>query len=151
MILISSAFEFKLWYPVSRPCNWEEMETDFDCSWLPLLSHIFFVDEIILFAEASLDQLLVVKECLDNFYSWSSQKINYMKSSIMFYANVPHLAAFNIVALAQIPCTNDIGMYLMINSRVSKSFFSYLLDKPNEKLVGWKTDMLPFARRVTFC
>ena len=33
------------------------------------LSHLFFADDLIFFAEASSDQMLVIKECLDTFYS----------------------------------------------------------------------------------
>lgn len=31
------------------------------------LSHLFFVDDIVLFAEASMDQMAIIKQCLDNF------------------------------------------------------------------------------------
>ena len=37
----------------------------------PKLSHIFFVDDLILFAEASMEQINIVNDCLNN--STSSQ------------------------------------------------------------------------------
>lgn len=55
----------------------------------PLLSHIFFIDDLILFTEATPDHMMVVKDCLDQFCSWSGQKINYGKLMIMFSSNVP--------------------------------------------------------------
>lgn len=118
----------------------------------PLLSHIFFADDIILFAEASFDQILVVRDCLDCFCAWLGQTINFEKSSLMFSSNVPQSTADDIIGLAGIPHTKDIGVYLglpMINGRVSKNSFGYLLDKLHKKLAGWKADTLPFAGRVT--
>lgn len=40
----------------------------------PLLSNLFFADDIILFAEASLDQENVIHDCLDRFCNASGKK-----------------------------------------------------------------------------
>ena len=52
------------------------------------LSHLFLADDLILFAEASSDQMLVIKECLDTFYSRLGQRLNYKKSNIFFFWNL---------------------------------------------------------------
>ena len=44
------------------------------------LSHLFFADDLIFFAEASSGQMLVIKECLDTFYSRLGQRLNYKTS-----------------------------------------------------------------------
>lgn len=45
-----------------------------------ILTHIFFPNDMILFAEASEDQSKVVKECLDLFCDASGKKVNLSKS-----------------------------------------------------------------------
>lgn len=42
----------------------------------PPISHLFFADDLLLFMEASINQAIVVKHCLDQFCSASGQKIN---------------------------------------------------------------------------
>ena len=50
-----------------------------------LTSHIcVFVDDLLLFAKASEDQMAIIMECLDLFCTSSSQKISLQKSSIYF-------------------------------------------------------------------
>ena len=55
-----------------------------------------FVDDIILFAEASIHQVQVVKGVLDLFCQALGQRVNYHKSTIVFSANVSDNLATNI-------------------------------------------------------
>ena len=48
----------------------------------PLLSHLFFADDLVMFAKASVDQIKVVMDCLHQFCIVSSQKVSFWKSSI---------------------------------------------------------------------
>lgn len=47
------------------------------------LSHLFFADDILFFAEVCTDQVEVIKEGLQSFYIALGQKVNYCKS-LMF-------------------------------------------------------------------
>ena len=52
-------------------------------SWYgPLISYLFFADDLVLFAFASLEQGEVIMECLNTFSTSSGQKIIKQKSSI---------------------------------------------------------------------
>lgn len=53
----------------------------------PKLSNLFFADDIILFAEASIDQAMVVKTCLDKLCAASGQKVSLNKSCVYFSNN----------------------------------------------------------------
>lgn len=48
--------------------NWKSISI---CHCGPSLSHLMFVDDILLFAEVSVDQILVIKDVLDKFCDWS--------------------------------------------------------------------------------
>lgn len=53
----------------------------------PEVSHLMFADDLILFGEATMGQVEVMKECLDRFCSMSGQKVSASKSSIYFSPN----------------------------------------------------------------
>ena len=48
----------------------------------PLLSHLFFADDQLIFEEASEDQMKVIMECVAQFCESSGQRMNIKKSSI---------------------------------------------------------------------
>ena len=56
----------------------------------PPLSHLFFADDLIIFAEARLDQVQVINECLSNFCAASGQKVNVSKTRVFFSHNINH-------------------------------------------------------------
>ena len=99
----------------------------------------FFANDIVLFAEASVVQMSIIKKCLDKFCLWSGQKVSFEKSHLLFSTNVSPLLANQISEVANIPYTDDLGFYLgmpSINGRVSKVTFQYILDRVKKKLTG---------------
>lgn len=46
----------------------------------PILSHLFFADDLLLFSEASRDQISCIREGFEEFYRASGQNVNYHKS-----------------------------------------------------------------------
>jgi len=46
----------------------------------PKISHLLFVDDLLLFVEASIEQAHCVMHCLDLFFEASGQKINNHKT-----------------------------------------------------------------------
>ena len=76
------------------------------------ISNLMFADDLVLFAEASMGQVQVLKECLDRFCAASGQKINQDKSRIMFSSNMPDSEMQHISELIGIPAMDDLGMYL---------------------------------------
>lgn len=46
----------------------------------PFISHLFFADDLMLFAEATHHQAHVLKKCLDHFCALSGQSVSYEKS-----------------------------------------------------------------------
>ena len=65
--------------------NWKPIQLSLNG---PHLSHLFFADDLVLFAEASIEQARIIKECLDLFCKASEQKVNFQKSNIFFSKKV---------------------------------------------------------------
>lgn len=116
----------------------------------PLLSHLLFADDMVLFTEASVDQIHIIKECLDTFSKASGQRVSLTKSQIFFSTNIKAELASRIVDIAGINRTEDLGKYLGVPSlhgRASYKNFSIILDRMDKRLQGWKTRYLSLAGR----
>lgn len=116
----------------------------------PLLTHLFFADDLVLFAEASQEQINIIKTCLEKFSRASGQRINLKKSQIFFSKNVNTAEAQRIATLANIPPTINLGKYLgvpSIHGRLTNSLFTPILDKIDARLNGWKMRYLTLAGR----
>ncbi|XP_056161117.1 uncharacterized protein LOC115676822 [Syzygium oleosum] len=55
------------------------------------LTHLFFADDVLLFAEANLVSTTLLKDALDQFSRWSGLKPNVNKSEIFFSGGTPQL------------------------------------------------------------
>lgn len=118
----------------------------------PLLSNLFFADGIILFAEASTDQAMVIHDCLDRFCKASGQRVSLSKSSVYFSSNVLDSKQEEISRALGMTPTSDLGLYLgmpTLTSRVTKNTFRHLCEKIDRRLSGWKTKYLSLAGRIT--
>ena len=65
----------------------------------PPISHLFFADDFLHFAEASKNQMETIMGCLNIFYEYSRQKINPLKSNVAFYAGVDEEVLLRISVL----------------------------------------------------
>lgn len=118
----------------------------------PMLSNLFFADDIMLFAEASVDQALSIGSCLERFCKASGQKVSLAKSIIYFSNNVPFRDRETINSTMQMDMTDDLGFYLgmpTLTSRVTRETFGHLCEKIDRRLSGWKSRHLSLAGRIT--
>ncbi|CAN1152714.1 Putative ribonuclease H protein At1g65750, partial [Linum perenne] len=86
------------------------------------------------------------------FCSASGQSVNKDKSRVYFCKNIPQAKASEIVRILGIGATRDSGRYLgvpILHGRVTKQTYNYILDRLDDKLVGWKAENLSLAGRVT--
>ncbi|XP_019150554.1 PREDICTED: uncharacterized protein LOC109147346 [Ipomoea nil] len=116
----------------------------------PLVSHLFFADDMILFKEATVDQALEMKDCLSSFYTSSGQKMNFHKSTIFFSKNTPIALQESISSLVGIPKVEDPGKYLgvpSVHGKLKKQAFSGILERVQNKLAGWRSRTLSLAGR----
>ena len=117
----------------------------------PPLSHLFFADDLKLFAEASEGQMEIILDCLNRFCEASGQNISCGKSNICFSRNVTEEdLARTIASLADIPLSKNVGNYLRtssINGRAGPRLYQQLIDKVAARLEGWKMKFLTLAGR----
>lgn len=138
--LIDEAVEGKKWKPIRVARGG------------PKLSHIYFADDLILFAEASVSRVRVIRGALEKFCSASGQKVSLEKSKIFFSKNVSRELGGQISAVSGISSTHGLGKYLgmpVLHKRVNKETFGSVLEWISSRLAGWKGRMLSFSGRVT--
>ena len=129
-------------------------------SWKPIrlakhgtpLTHLFFADDLLLFAEASIDQAYTIDAVLDNYCRSSKAKVNKSKTKIYFSKNVGSRDAQLLSNVLGYSATNDLGCYLgmpLIHSRINRATYQSILDKVEKRLTGWNAAHLSFAGRIT--
>ncbi|KAL4273826.1 hypothetical protein GQ457_13G020550 [Hibiscus cannabinus] len=92
------------------------------------LSHLFFADDLILYAKANLDQAAVISSILTEFGYFSGHRVNVRKSQIYFSPNTSPDAIDAICTLLSMAPTPSLG---------------------KAKLNGWTASSLSLAGRVT--
>lgn len=113
----------------------------------------FFADDVLLFCQASSEQVQLVASLLQNFCIASGLKINMNKSKAISSKGVPPHIRQEIRNIAPIPFVQDLGKYLgfpLSSGRITRGRFNYLLDNIHRKMATWKTNLLNMAGRVCF-
>ena len=116
------------------------------------ITHVFFVDDLLLFAEASCTQAAVINDVLNTFCVSLGTEVNKQKSQVLFSKNVKPCNVRNIGTTLGFFVTMDLGNYLgmpLLHSRVSKATYHGILEKVERKLNGWSAKHLSFVGRVT--
>lgn len=144
---------------MERLSHWIQIEVEkgvlkpIKASWSgPGISHIFFVDDILLFAEARENQVACIKKGLGIFCKASGQLVGFGKSTIFFSLNLTDEIAEELSANMGIFRTRDLGKYLgfHINQEGRNTrAHQMILQKVNKKLSGWKSLCLSRAGRLT--
>lgn len=118
----------------------------------PVISHLIFADDLLLFAEASVSQMTHVLQVLDVFCSSSGHQINKQKTSIFFSRNVSMELRNDLSSRSGFSLAEGIGRYLgslPYVGRNKRSRYKTIIDKMQNKLAGWKSQCLSMAGRIT--
>ena len=78
----------KLWNPLEEKCNaklWNPIKASQSGS---AFFHLFFADDLLLFAKADYINCLAIRDVLDNFCSLSGQTLSEAKSRVYFSPNM---------------------------------------------------------------
>lgn len=74
--------------------------------------HLFFADDLILIAKASLNQVKTIQKCLVIFYGCFGQKVNLSKTKVFGSKNVAANLAKDIGKIFRFQLTENLGSYL---------------------------------------
>ena len=98
----------------------------------PPIMHLCFADDLFIFVEASMQQVEIIKHCLQVFENSSGQKVSQEKTMIYFSQNIHHTRVVEIADEFGFSLTGDLGKYLgvpLIHRKVSSRSFSYVTEK----------------------
>lgn len=118
----------------------------------PPLTCLFFDDDLILFAEASELQVNTINRVLDTFCMSLGQRVNKDKTIVLFSKNVDVATRKRLSLTLGMEAVDDLGKYLgvpLLNSRVTKHTFQYIIDRMKRKLATWEVVNLSLAGRIT--
>ncbi|XP_010251367.1 PREDICTED: uncharacterized protein LOC104593313 [Nelumbo nucifera] len=111
----------------------------------PVVSHLLFADDLLLFGRASLLEMNEVVNILAKFGSCSGQEVNYGKSGILFSKNLPkrqgRLIARSLGVVRLGRRARYLGMPLCIGHPRSESY-QEVVDRIKTRLTGWRANCL---------
>lgn len=123
----------------------------------PALSHLFFVDDLVLISKAELNSCKNIENTLQIFCDQSVQTINQAKSKIMFSNNcskdvIQKDVIQTITRVMGFNQSSSFGKYLgfpITQVKITHQDFQFILDNLQSKMDGWKTNFLNITGRTT--
>ncbi|KAL0008398.1 hypothetical protein SO802_009900 [Lithocarpus litseifolius] len=116
----------------------------------PAFSHLFFANDLLLFAKANTMNCSSVREAIEEFCSRSRQKINNTKSKVFFSPNIASDQREELCDILGFHSTSNLGTYLGFPLRhvgSSNQDLNFVVSRVEQKLAGWEANLLSFAGR----
>ena len=110
------------------------------CRGAPVISHLLFADDSLLFFHANEQQAALVKDLLNTFATATGQLINPSKCSILFSDNCLPATAANIKSLLEITQEVFEPSYLGLpvpEGRMHKGKFETIQERLRKRLIDW--------------
>ncbi|GAA0148318.1 hypothetical protein LIER_07795 [Lithospermum erythrorhizon] len=114
----------------------------------PVVSHLLFTDDALLFAWASVEECMVVKGMLQLYENTSGQRVNYHKSAIAFSLNVGEELKRDICEVFGVAEVSSHAKYLGLPTVAGKSkveLFDSITDRVQSKVEEWQPKLLSRA------
>ncbi|CAN6559258.1 unnamed protein product [Malus baccata var. baccata] len=114
----------------------------------PVISHLFFADDTLIFLRADEKNCRLLSDILATYCEASGQKVNLLKSSVFFGANVPASLSAHLGSILGMVVVCNPGTYLGVPAiwgRSKKRGLSYVKGRILEKMQGWKQSSLSRA------
>ena len=115
------------------------------CRGAPILSHLFFADDSLIFCKASLEECDSLQRVLKVYEDAFCQQLNRAKTSLFFSGNTYQQLQEEIMTSFGAQIIRQHGKYLGLPSLVGRNkrnTFNAVKEKLTKKLVGWKEKLL---------
>lgn len=116
------------------------------------ISHLMFVDDLLLFGKVNARQMNCVINSLDTFCKLLGQEISREKSSILFSDNVKRSLRVKLVHLSGYRETSNFGKYLCAPLRgknMKRLDYNYIIEQIYAKLASRKAGNISIMGRIT--
>ena len=120
------------------------------CKGYPKITHLFFIDDSILFYKAASSECRDLKNILQIYEEASRQKINTDKSAIFFSPNTPQGTKDDTLAILGPMQDSRNSKYLGLPSIIGRSkslVFTNIKQRVEQKLASWKGKLLSIGGR----
>lgn len=120
------------------------------CKRVPIITHLLFANDYILFFRAEEKEGKCLKEILEVYEKTSDQVVNLAKSELYFSKNTSSVIRDRLVVVLGVSKYLGTGRYLGLPSmigRKKKAMFNYLKDCIWKKVQSWSGKHLPKAGR----
>ena len=114
------------------------------------MTHLCFVDDLLIFAKGNLESLVSIQNVLKKFYSFSGLKLNCDKSEI-FYTGISKELIREIKQETGFKIGSLLVRYLgvpLITRRLGVKDCDSLVDKITARIRSWSSKLLSYARRL---
>ena len=115
------------------------------------ISHLFFADDLVLFAKANHGNCSTIRDVLDSFCAKSGQSISESKSRVYFSLNVDVDTRGSLCDILGFRSTPNLGNYLgfpIKHHGGRNEDLNFILERIKQKLTGWKANLLSLAGRA---
>ena len=115
------------------------------CPLCPQISHLFFVDDNIIFCQATPKQCSHLEHLLTIYEQTSGQQLNKDKTALLFSRTTPHDIQEDIKNCFGVEVIRQHETYLglpLLVARSKQNTFKALKEKLDNKLSGWKEKLL---------
>jgi hypothetical protein len=112
------------------------------------LSHLFFVDDSLLFCKAGIVEWYYIQKVLDDYEKASRQKLNMSKTSMFFSRNTKPKIKNHILTVVGIISTHRYEKYLGLPALMGRSkvlSLTGIKGRIRDKMQGWKEKFLSHA------
>ncbi|KAL9660376.1 hypothetical protein QQ045_025189 [Rhodiola kirilowii] len=120
------------------------------CRNAPIITHLMFADDCVLFLKAKPDCVMRLTEILKSYEAVSGQKVNFQKSEVVCSSNVPDVLRREIVDKLGVNIvethSNYLGLPLIFGNKKT-ALFRLIEEKLNRKVGDWKHKLLSTAGR----